>query len=804
MHIWQRLFEWYFNIPAAQPGQGTAWSIHYDVPWPNWLPTWCVLLGAAAIVYSVSFIYQRDAAGVPLVRRIVLVALRLSLLVMLILFLSGMRLTINRIGLPVVALLIDDSGSMTIEDVYPRAADEEVARRLVSENNAPSHSRWNIARSLLLSNDGQFLQQILDRHKLRVYCFSETAVSLGTNESVSSDNLPPLVTSLSEAKPEGTRTRPGPAVQKVLDDLRGSPPAAIVIVSDGITSTTDADRLTQGAKMARGSLVPIYTVGIGSEEPTRDIELYDLLVDDVAFVNDPLAFTATVTAHGHAGKTVTATLKVQGSDEVLASKPVRLVADSEPVTLELPYAPPKPGEFDYVVAISPEPGETNKENNAEIRHVSVREEKIRVLLVDSAPRWEFRFVKHLLEREPTVEVRTVLFEADNEYVSEDATALTNFPVTREELFRYDVVILGDVNPGFLSSTAIENVRDFVRDAGGGLIVVAGPRNVPLSFRGTSLEALLPIELEQTSASGDLLATEGFRPQLTVDGRKGSPIFRFPATFDETSDVWDSLPLMHWLFESPVLRPGSRVFAEYRPPGTSTDALPVIAMAPFGGGKVLYHATDELWRWRYRAGDLYYGRYWVQALRFLSRSKLLGRDRNAELTVDRLVYQQGEPVNLRVRFLDERMLPPDAEGVRVAIERRGDVSQTVTLTRRTDAPNVFEGQWRSSVSGSFHAWVSSPSFTESAPSADYRVEAPRGELERRSLDRQELEQAALITHGRFYRLSDASRLPEELPDGSPMVLKSHDPIPLWNRPELLGLFALLLTGEWILRKRSRLI
>ena len=81
--------------------------------------------------------------------------------------------------------------------------------------------------------------------------------------------------------------------------------------------------------------------------------------------------------------------------------------------------------------------------------MSIRDVKTRVLLADHSPRWEFRYVKHLLERESTVELHTVLQEADIEYSAEDETALEHFPVRRDELLKYDVVIFGDLDPQFL-------------------------------------------------------------------------------------------------------------------------------------------------------------------------------------------------------------------------------------------------------------------------------------------------------------------------------------------------------------------
>ena len=73
-----------------------------------------------------------------------------------------------------------------------------------------------------------------------------------------------------------------------------------------------------------------------------------------------------------------------------------------------------------------------------------------------------------------------------------------------------------------------------------------------------------------------------------------------------------------------------------------------------------------------------------------------------------------------------------------------------------------------------------------------------------MDRTDLVQAAQATHGKFYTLPEAARLPADIPAGRPIPLESRDPIPLWNRWEFLLVFASLLTAEWLLRKRSRLI
>jgi hypothetical protein len=648
-----------------------------------------------------------------------------------------------------------------------------------------------------------------------VYRFSENAVPLtagGRDEFLQPAQIDDLLTVLAEIESTGEQTRPGPAVRRVLNDLRGTPPTAVVVLTDGIASTTDADRLSEVASLAYSRLVPLYAVGIGSEEPARDLQLYGVLVDKVAFVGDPLTFYYNLTASGFEGRDVTVSLKLAGSQTVLHREPVRTAADGRPLKLELQYTPTEKGEFDYVLEVEPGTGETDVANNvSRPQHVVVRQDPIRVLLADSVPRYEFRYLKHLLEREAlrengnTLQLDVVLQDADLNYAEEDQTALAHFPVRREEIFQYDVILLGDVNPDYLSNAVFGHLQEFVRERGGGLILIAGERHNPLDYRGTPLEVMLPIELS-TARAPDPQATirSGFRPELTLEGRKESAIFRFEKTEEESVAVWNQFPELYWFLEAPELKPGAFAFARHPTRSGSDGRLPIIALQRFGAGKVLFHATDELYRWRFRRGDLYYGRYWIQAIRYLTRSRLLGRDKGARLTADKEYYQRGETVRLRLEFLDERLIPLEQDGARVMVERRGGSQQTIRLTQLPHARNVFEGQLSRAAEGTYHAIAVRPAFSDAPPSEDFIVESRSRELLKTSVDRTDLVRATQATHGRFYSLAEAARLPRDIPAGQPVPLESRDPIPLWNRWEFLLLFAGLLTAEWLLRKRSRLV
>lgn len=797
----ERVLEWMFDVPPAEPGQGTSWHFAHSFPWPQWL----LLLFTLGTAWFVVSVYRRDAQSLNRRWRSLLTGLRLASFALLLFMISQSVLRIERTGLPYIVVLLDISRSMETPDQYADSKVQQAMVELLAESGAKVPTRLNLAKALLTRKDGQFLRDLSQRHKLRIYTFSEGTSWLGNRELIKPKDLAEMAPLIQGVVPQGENTRPGPAVRTVLNDLRGTPPTAIICISDGITTTNEAERLSAVASYSRSKGVPLYTVGIGNDEPLRDLALFDTLVDEVAFVDDPVTISAKLKASGYAGKDIQVALKSAGTNKVLQRKTVTVRDDKTPLGLEVTFTPAAVGEMDLILEVSPQPKEFRLDNNKETRHISVRKEKIRVLLADNLPRYEFRFLKQMLEREKTVELSTVLQDSDPEFSAEDATARPHFPIQKSELLQYDVIILGDLSLSYFTPVILENLRDFVKEQGGGLLFIAGPSHNPLGYKGTQLADLLPVELESAvapSTNGPI--TESFQPQLTVEGLKGSSIFRFAEDEPDSLSIWNSLPGIFWLLEAPDLKPGAKAFATHPTRTNGNNKFPVIVMQRYGAGKVIFHATDETWRWRFRVGDLYYGRYWVQTLRYLCRSRLLGKDRAAELTLDRSVYQKGEPIYIRVRFLDDRQTPVNDDGVSVVIERPGDPQRKLKLSRLPQAPSTFEGQLNQAPEGSYHAVVSSPSFAGPPPSKDFRVESPLRETQTLRLDVVELTKSAQQTGGKYFPISKAGNLPDELPQGTPVPLKSDTPKPLWNHYLTLLLMASVLSTEWALRKRLRLV
>lgn len=772
----------------TEPGEGTVWSLEHTWNWPAWITLLFVIFAVAFVVAT----YLRENRQAPAWYRMLLAAIRLGLIGIVLVMLTQFSLLLHRTGLPYMVVLVDDSLSMTIDDPYDPTMKSQILNRFGTAGQG-TLNRWNLAQAILLEKDASLLRQIEKNYKLRVYFLTGTRLS-------QSGDMGKLVNELRTSQPHGETSRIGSAVRDVLNDLRGSAPAAILVLSDGIN--TDGPSLGDAAVMARRKGVPLFLVGLGDDKPVRDLKLTDLLVDDVVFVNDIVSFEAKIVGTGYEGKEVSVILRRQDKPDILAQTRVVLKADNQAQVVRLPYRPTEEGEFHYVVEVQPQDGELQADNNRQERTVRVRKEQIHVLLVDSSPRYEYRYLRNLLARDSTIQLHTVLQEADVDHAGQDAAELPGFPVRREEIFRYDVIILGDMNPTLLSPDMLQNLAEFVDrpGKGGALVLIAGPRFMPLALRGTPLAHLVPVDLSSVRVPPpDKPLTEPFLMQPTELGLS-SPNLQLGDTPADTREIWQKLAPLYWMVEAPDLKPAARVLAEHpNRMGHEGKRLPLAVLQFVGGGKVLFHATDETWRWRYRVGDVLFARYWIQTIRYLARSKLTEGDRTAALSADRREYRRGEPVQLRVRFADERKAPAADNGVTVVVEHLGQQTRRVQLGRSSFSQGVFETQLPDLAIGTYHVWMAVPTVEGQAPSADFKVAAPPGEFERIQRDTAELKRAAEITKGRFYSALDADRLADDLPRGHQVPIESLPPKPLWNRWPVLALFLALLVGEWLLRK-----
>ncbi len=793
----KRFFEWYLGLDPTGEGVGTAWTVHAGPSAGSPLSAPALRTIAVGLAIVIVLLYRRDAARLSRWKRACLTALRLSAAALLLVMLSRLSLRVDQTRLPTVAVLIDVSRSMGVQDTYPDPGQAQTARQLSRSDGKSSPTRLEIARGLLSSRNHEFLSRLRRSHQVKLYSFDEHAHPLATRSQSSEQDTAAL---LEQLAPEGRETAVGTAVRDVLEEFRGSSLSAILL-TDGITTTRDDARLSQAASDAQAAGVPLYTVGIGSDSPARDLELFDLLAPDSVYLGDPATLTFRRRSYGLAGKEVTVRLTTEQSDTPLAQRTLVLGADGVGESTELTFVPEQAGDYLLTVSIAPLPGEFSTSNNRLTHRLIVREDQFRVLYVEGPPRWEYRALKPVLERDHTVNLKTFLQTADLEFADEDRTALRAFPATFDELAEYDVIVWGDVDLDALPPSVPEMLQRYVAETGGGLVFIAGPAHTPLTFAGTPLETLLPVSLIGASDSTEFeQETRGFRLQRTEAGSAWS-FMRLAGDAEQDARIWNQFPPeIQWFVATPERKPAAQVLAVHPYAQTAAGRLSLIVLQRYGRGQVLYHGFEQSWTWRKRVEDRYFGRYWSQAVRALARSRSPGSDATAELTTDRRIYEPGDAVRVRLRRTDTGT---DFTPATVTVESMAGRRQSATLSARPGYERVQEAVFRDLPLGDYRAFLSDPTGGPTLATT-FRIEAAERELRERKIDRLELERAARISHGEFVMFDAAASLPDRIPRGKPVRLTESRPLPLWSRPEIVALLVALLSLEWVLRKRWRLV
>jgi hypothetical protein len=255
---------------------------------------------------------------------------------------------------------------------------------------------------------------------------------------------------------------------------------------------------------------------------------------------------------------------------------------------------------------------------------------INVLYIESTPRWEFRHVKSSLIAEPTVNLTSILInadpgfeqEADPRVVDKDGKEtfpgpLDKFPDNPDVLNKYDVLIIGDVDASRFTPDQQKLIVDFVTKHGGGIAFIAGPSSNPQSYRKSLLDPLLPIIFEDPPAVSAVTqpANEPFHLKLTEQGQK-SPIFKF-LTLDTDIKQMDQLPQMYWYRPLFAARKDAITLAVHSSVIDNGQPHPLVVSGQNGKGHTFFCGVCDTWRWRRNAGQPLFDSYWLELCRSLA-------------------------------------------------------------------------------------------------------------------------------------------------------------------------------------------
>ncbi len=420
------------------------------------------------------------------------------------------------------------------------------------------------------------------------------------------------------AKADGKRSNLGRAIARALES---SPNAlAVIALTDGAANEKSDNMRALSALL--DSHVPFIGIGFGSDTGVKMLSLQQVEAPPIAApntrfeitahletmnVNDLPAFDLVLLRDGHflQKKTVVAS---SGSRFWLES--FRVEEKSE-------------GAHNYEIQLAPPnlPGLARAGTTGSVAVRIASERELRVLYVQGALTWDYKFIAMALHGDPTIKLtgltRTSSKSVFRQNVENAGELLEGFPKTIEGIAPFRVIVLSNLRPVDLSTEQQELLAKFSGELGGGVLMIGGPETFDSSWRDSRLEKLLPVIFSENGGVQGL--DRPFQLELTDEALQ-HPVFQI-SDGGALRRTWNALPKFHQYGRVDSAKPGAQVWALHQTDEGPKGRRILMASQHYGSGLSAILTVQNFWLWRLAKDSepQEFDRFWRQLFRFLAES-----------------------------------------------------------------------------------------------------------------------------------------------------------------------------------------
>jgi len=753
------------------------------------------LLLLAAWAANVLFI------SLPPRRKALLAALRFASLVVLIL----VAIRPERIHMlwqkqsATLVLLLDTSESMDIEDMPQNSSRFDALRQALEKSSAA-------------------LRQLDGAVEIKAYAFDGDTRPISFKDG-----------RLELGDPNGKESAVGGAMRSALRREDGKRLIAFILASDGAQQTVSptAEMPETAAQQLVTSQCPLYAVTFGSRQAAqqaRDVAVETMPDGLVVFAKNQLTVTGSLRISGYRNLDIPVQLVVEtspGEEEVVATENYRAVNDGEQIRYELNYSPPAPGEYKILVRAAAQDGEVTLTNNELPTYLTVLAGGLRVLYVQGELRYEQRFLRRALAASPDIDVTLLTIHTRDRQ---------HWPIRGlAEYFepgKFDVYILGDIDAEAFeqkSGNGGSRYPDLLLlrravERGSGLLALGGWHSFrPGGYHKTPLSDIMPVEM-------DAKYDEFVRQRLPRDGGAADekldktlhlegPLEMLPAKPfgvrhymtriappSENFDAWRKLPSLTGGNKFRDVRPGAQVLAE------DQNGRPLL-VASEPSGRVLAFAGDSTWRWVMHGKAGAHRRFWRQAILWLAKKDEIAKG-NVWVKLDRRRFAIGERVAFSVGARSDYGDPLSDARITAQVVTSDGAQHDVRLVRQGGEMRGATGGLE--VPGDYKIEVSAQRDDTQLGSRSASFTVYKKDRERSGVTVDATMMAGIAKQtsefgGRHLTPGELPALFAELA-AKPLDLeeKVRTTVTYWDRWWVFVLMVGLLSTEWFLRKKWRLV
>jgi len=744
------------------------------------IPLLIILILFAALVAMSILAYRRVSLRTNPIFRSFLIGLRAIVLIILLFCILKPIVTIPQTNPEesYLLVLVDDSKSMRIKD-----CDEEKSR---------IDTTYNLLYNPDKPEEG-LINKLSEKFKTRTFAFSSNAKRIRMMEKLEAD---------------GEYTDIPTSISKSLEDLKGVPLSGILLITDGADKS--GENIAKLAYQMRERKVPVHTVGIGSPKGVNDLELVKVDAPRYGEEDFPVEIWVTVSRMGYTKRKVKVIL--EGDDGTKKDITVNLDEEHPSRREPLRFLPRSPGTHKYAVKIEPEEDEVVPQNNEKSFLLKVAaSKKVKILYVDGNPRWEFRHIKRALESDPNIELVARVRTAMGSYwglgkIRGKDKLEGIYPVSKEVLFDYDGIILGNIDASEFTEAQLRNTEEFVKTRGGGFLMLGGSKSLSNgSYLNTPIASMLPVELEPVNRiiqSPIRQLNLEFPLALTPEG-KLAPVMNLGGDILQSENNWKTLPTLVGYSAVKRAKPGATVLATHPTNINEFGKRILVASQNYGSGRSMVFTPYSSWRWSMltEADDERHGRFWRQVAKWLTT---MPKER-LKLHIAKNTYRRKEPVLVEATAYDTSYNPTNHASVRAILtDKEGMVKKELYLEQVLGKKGLYRARFVPQKEGEYV--VNLIGLIDYKPFGEQRglfeVAESYAEFTRAELNSNLLSTLARISGGKDYTIEDAPKMAEEIPLVKSAISVMVDE-ELWDMPLIFLLIALFLAVEWYLRKRRGL-
>lgn len=670
------------------------------------------------------------------------------------------RTTLHPETKPRIAILRDDSGSMN-------TLDAEMPQELSANKEVVTRSSW-----------------------------VETLLQSKVLADLAADPKNEVIHRTFGTPPEDpiARATAGTDLGQPLEDLLANETnlRAAVLFSDGDWNTGTSPVAAAQKLRLRG--VPLYTVPVGSQKRLPDLDLLAVTAPTYGIVGENVQIPFMI--RSSLDREVRTTIRLRDEKGTERTKAITLAPNAETYDA-IVWKLEREGSSTLELSIPLAEGERIEANNSRKFVISGRQESIRVLVIDTLPRWEYRYLRNALSRDKGVQLDCLLFHPQLG-IGQGPHYISEFPSKPEELSRYDVIFIGDVGigNGQLTKEQAGMIRGLVENQASGVVFLPGPQGNQFTLLDSPLADLLPVVLDDTKKKGET-EPNAAPLALTTEGRS-SLLTLLADTEDRNPDVWRSLPGFYW--HAPTIKSvgGAEVLAVHANRRNQFGRIPLLVTKTAGSGKVLFMGIDSAWRWRRGVEDLYHYRFWGQVARWMSYQRNMAAGQRVRLFYTPERPAPGDTVTLNANAFDSNGAPLQKGSVAVDLIRPDGRTERVELQKNNEAWGAFAGRFRLDLPGEWKLRAQIVGEQDSTVETTLLAQGTELEKTGQPARPEVLDELSRITKGRMLNAGQLQALINEiqtLPEPRPLEFR----YPLWSHWGVIATFTLLLGLFWAGRK-----